>query len=115
MRNRTSSGKRGVSSKDYCSHIKLDGWKNAYLSANPDLIPFEGRGRKPAAEPSENHKSSLLGDVLDPKELCREGTFAEGAIKFGIGRDHQGRKNYCASEIETVIDGAIHAACDSEG
>jgi hypothetical protein len=38
-RRRTSSVKRGVFSKDYCSHIKLDGWKNAYLSANPDLIP----------------------------------------------------------------------------
>jgi hypothetical protein len=52
-RRRTSSVKRGVSSKD-CSHIKLHGWKNAYLSANPDLISFEGRGRKPAADLNEN-------------------------------------------------------------
>jgi hypothetical protein len=59
-RRRISSFKRGVSSKDYCSHIKLDGWKNAYLSANPDLIPFEGRGRKPAAELSENQRLGFL-------------------------------------------------------
>ena len=58
------------------------------------------------------NKSSLLWDVLDPKELRREGAFAEGTIKFGIGRDEQGRKRHCGSEIETVIDGAIHAACD---
>jgi hypothetical protein len=57
-RRRISSVKRGVSSKDYCSHIKLDGWKNADL--NPDLIPFEGRGRKPAAELSENQCFGFL-------------------------------------------------------
>ena len=49
-RRRTSSVRRGVSSKDYCSHIKLDGWKNSYLSTSPDLIPFEGRRRKATAE-----------------------------------------------------------------
>jgi hypothetical protein len=27
-RRRTSSVKRGIFSKDYCSHVKLDGWKN---------------------------------------------------------------------------------------
>jgi restriction endonuclease Mrr len=32
-RRRTSSVKRGVSSKDCCAHTKLDGWKNAHLSA----------------------------------------------------------------------------------
>ena len=60
-RRRTSSVKRGVSSKDYCSYIKLDGWKNAYLSTSPDLILFEGRGGKPAAELSENQ---ILGFLL---------------------------------------------------
>src|SRR4030095_5387892 len=57
-RRRTSRVKRGVSSKDYCSHIKLDGWRNAY--ASPDVIPFEGRGRKPAAELSENQYLGFL-------------------------------------------------------
>ena len=113
-RRRTSSVKRGVSSKDW-SHIKLDSWKNAYLSTSSDLTPSEGRGRKPAAELSENYKSSLLWDVLDPKELRREGTFAEGAIKFGIGCDQQRRKHYRGSEVETVIDSAIHATCDFKG
>ena len=55
-RRRTSSVKGRASPKDYCSHIKLDGWKNAYLSANPDLIPFEGRGRKPAAGASSENQ-----------------------------------------------------------
>ena len=45
-RHRTSSVKHGVSSEDFRSHIKLDGWKNAYLSTNPDLVPFEGRAQK---------------------------------------------------------------------
>src|SRR4030095_12717138 len=57
-RRRTSRVKRGVSSKDYYLHIKLDGWRNAY--ASPDVIPFEGRGRKPTAELSENQYLGFL-------------------------------------------------------
>jgi hypothetical protein len=33
------------------------------------------------------HHHELLWGVLDPKEMRREGSFAEGAIKLGIGRD----------------------------
>src|SRR4029453_3587148 len=57
-RRRTSRVKRGVSSKDYYLHIKLDGWRNAY--ASPDVIPFEGGGWKPAAELSENQYLGFL-------------------------------------------------------
>ncbi|HEU4342367.1 MAG TPA: hypothetical protein VFU31_12420 [Candidatus Binatia bacterium] len=53
----------------------------------------------------------LLWDVLDPKEMRREGAFADRAIEFAIGRDQRELKRYCDSEIETVMDGAIRAAC----
>jgi hypothetical protein len=80
-RRRTSSVKRGVSWKDYCSHIKLDGWKNAYLSANSDVIPFEGRGRKPAAELSDNQCLGFLhrlkGYILAPVAVFTFGRLAE--------------------------------------
>jgi hypothetical protein len=75
-RRRTSSVKRGVSWKDYCSHIKLDGWKNAYLSADPDVIPFEGRGRKPTAELSDNQCLGFLHRlkeyILAPVAACTD-------------------------------------------
>src|SRR5262244_2275125 len=57
---RTSSVKRGVCSKYYCSHIKLDGWKNVYPSANPDRIPFEER---------DSRSPDKLKVDLDPSEL----------------------------------------------
>jgi hypothetical protein len=87
-RRRTSSVKRGVSSKD-CSHIKLHGWKNAYLSANPDLISFEGRGRKPAADLNENlclgflHR--LKGYILAPVAVFTFGRLSECSVLKTIG------------------------------
>lgn len=53
-----------------------------------------------------------MWDVLDPKELRRERAFAQGTIKSGIGRDQRELKRHCGSEIETVVDGTIRAACD---
>jgi hypothetical protein len=55
---------------------------------------------------------NLLWDVFDPKEMRREGSFAENAIEFRIGGDQPGLKRYCGSEIETVIDGSILTTCD---
>ena len=67
-RHRTSSVKHGVLSEDFRSHIKLDGWKNAYPSTNPDLVPFEGRAQKLAAKLSDDRVVGflhlLLGHVL---------------------------------------------------
>jgi hypothetical protein len=63
-RHRTSSVKQGFSSEDFRSHIKLDGWKNAYLSTNPDLIPFEGRAQKLADKLSDDRVVGFLHLLL---------------------------------------------------
>ena len=63
-RHRTSSVKHGVSSEDFRSHIKLDGWKNAYLSTNPDPVPFEGRAQKLADKLSDARVVSFLHLLL---------------------------------------------------
>ena len=48
--------------------MKLDGWKNAYLSTNPDLVPFEGRAQKLADKLTDDgfvgFLHLLLGYVL---------------------------------------------------
>ena len=38
--------------------------------------------------------NNLLWDVFDPKEMRREGCFAEGTIEFRIGGDQPGLKRY---------------------
>src|SRR5215475_2939301 len=77
-RRRTSSVKRGVSSKDYCSHIKLDGWKNAYLRQIPIFIPFEER---------DSRSPDKLKVDLDPSELSGLGV-PGGMALYGQALGH---------------------------
>jgi len=79
------------------------------VKMRPDLACYH---LKVATHRQVSDRNNLVWDVLDPKEMGREGTFAEGAIKFGVSRDQGGGKRDCSSEIETVMDGAILAAGD---
>jgi hypothetical protein len=68
-RRRTSSVKRGVSSEDLRSHIKLDSCKNAIQPQILILFHSRVEARKPAAELSENQCLGFLHQLKGVSSL----------------------------------------------